>query len=148
MPGWTREVRPFKVHSNACYKAWLEAGKPSNGDVFDQKQHSHAQYRHAIRRVKRGAKLQKAKCLFEAAMNGDIQLLKEMKNVTKGKGSQEEPTYELDGATGQSEVVSKFKQVYEELYNQSESTREMEALDLKISYLIMTRTQFRGSKET
>ena len=38
----------------------------------------------------------------------------------------------LDGATGQDEIFSKFKEVHEKLYNCSESSSEMNAIDERI----------------
>ena len=37
IPGWSKEVEPLRLQSNACYRAWLVAGKPRQGDVFNSK---------------------------------------------------------------------------------------------------------------
>ena len=79
IPGWSTDVEPYRLQSNAAYRCWLAAGKPRQGQVFQAKLHHHAQFRYAVRRVKRAAKLHQAQGLFAAAMNGDIELMKEMR---------------------------------------------------------------------
>ena len=78
IPGWSSEVEPLRLQSNYCYRAWLASGKPSQGETPEAKLRSHAQFCHAVRRVKRASKLHQAQGLFEAAMAGDIELIKEM----------------------------------------------------------------------
>ena len=90
MPGWSTEVEPFLQESKVCYKWWIEAGKPRQGAVHEAKLRSHALFRHAVRRVKRSEKLRQVEGLFRAAMEGDINLFKEMKRVRTGGGEVEE----------------------------------------------------------
>ena len=52
IPGWNTEVEPFRITSNSCYRAWLAAGKPRQGEVHEARLRSQAQYRHAVWRVK------------------------------------------------------------------------------------------------
>ena len=60
IPGWSREVEPHRLESNYCYHAWLGAGKPRQGEVHEARLRSHAQYRYAVRRLKKEAKLHQA----------------------------------------------------------------------------------------
>ena len=90
IPGWTREVEQYRLQSNAAYKLWIQAGKPRNGDLFSEKQMPHSQFRHAVRRIKRSKNLQEARSLHEAAMLGDVSLMREMKRITSGKNPLEE----------------------------------------------------------
>ena len=32
IPGWRDEVEPFRLVINTCYRAWLAAGKPQQGE--------------------------------------------------------------------------------------------------------------------
>ena len=136
IPGWSREVEPYRLQSNAAYRVWLAAGKPRHGDIFQAKLHHHAQFRYAIRRVRRASKFHQAQGLFAAAMNGDIELMKEMRRVKSGKGEMEELAETVDGATGQENVANQFKQVFDSLYNSADSKAEMEVLQKKIRELI------------
>ena len=72
--------------------------------------------------MKRAEKLHQAEGLFDAAMTGDIELLKEMKRIR----------------SGQQEVADQFKQVYSSLYTSSSSQEEMLLLKDKIKSLIQT----------
>ena len=74
MPGWSTEVEPFRLESKACYARWFEEGKPRQGPVHEAKLRSHVLFRHAVRRVKRSEKLRQAEGLFNAAIEGDINL--------------------------------------------------------------------------
>ena len=76
-------------------------------------------------------------------MLGDLNLLKEMKKITRGKKSPEEATEELDGISGHQEIVNRFKQVYAELYNKADSNKEMEELEEKIENLIKEEDSFK-----
>ena len=86
----------------------MAAGKPRQGETQEGKLRSHAQFRHALRRVKRASKLHQAQGLFEASMAGDIELMKEMRRVESGKGNIDELTDTVDGVTGEHEVADKF----------------------------------------
>ncbi len=131
IPGWSSEVEPLRRHSNYCYRAWIAAGKPRKGLIFQAKLDSHAQFRYAVRRVKRASKLHQAEGLFGAAMAGDIELMKEMKRLKTGKGEMDDLAETVDGETGEREIADKFAEVYNELYNSAESKTGMEELHKK-----------------
>ena len=78
----------------------------------------------------------KQKLFLEAALQGDLNLLKEMKKMKNGRGSMDELPECVDGAEGEQEIADKFKDVYEKLYNSANSDVEMEALKEKIQGLI------------
>ena len=138
VPGWSTEVEPYRLEANACYRAWLAAGKPCQGELQNAKLQSHAQFRYAVRRVKLASKLHQARGLFSATMSGDIELMKEMKRLKKGNGPMEELAETVDGITMEHEVADKFKEVYEALYNSLPSEDEMTALKVNILELIQT----------
>ena len=137
-PGWSAEVEPYKQRSNYCYRAWLAAGRPSQGDLHRSKVDSHTQFQYAVRRVKRASKLNQAKGLYEAAKAGDIALMSEMRKVQSGKGGLDEVPDTVDGVTGQEEVANQFGKVHSALYNSAESTEEMNELKNRIRGLVQT----------
>ena len=134
--GWNKEVREFQINSNYCYRAWLADGKPNQGPIHREKLRAHSLYMQAIRKVKRNIKRYEAEALLEAAMKGDINLMREMKRVRTGKSSTEELPSEVEGAQNEEEIANKFKEVYEVLYNSAQSEEEMEALKLKIQGIL------------
>ena len=136
IPGWSTEVEPHRQHSNYCYRAWLAGGKPSHGQLHRDKLAAHAQFRYAVRRVRRASKLHQAEGLFEAAMAGDMALLKEMRRVQSGKGQLDELPDIVDGAIGQQEVADKFGEVHAALYNSAGSEDKMAELQGRIRTLV------------
>ena len=59
-----------------------------------------------------------------------------MKRVMTGKSIAADLPETIDGATGQDEIAAKFKEVYEKLYNSSDSSKEMEKIEESIKSLI------------
>ena len=103
--GWSVEVEPHRLASNACYRAWIAAGKPRQGEAHEAKLRSHGLYRHAVRHVQRASKHYKARGLFGAAMAGDMELMKELRRLKSGKGQIDELTETVDGVSGEREVA-------------------------------------------
>ena len=86
--------------------------------------------------MKKADKFYRANKLFHASKDGDVKLMREMKKIRTGTGNSEDLTGRVDEATGVEGVTSKFKEVYEHLYNCSDSKPEMSCLKNKIHELI------------
>ena len=138
IPGWASEVEPLRLESNVCYRAWLAAGKPRQGNEHEARLRSHAQYRYAVRRVKRASKLHQAQSLFSAAMDGDIELFKEMQRVKSGKGQMDELAETVDNVTGEQGVADTFAKIFDKLYNSSDSKQGMTKLQERMCGLVQT----------
>ena len=138
IPGWSTEVEPYRQRSKYCYRAWLVGGKPSHGQLHQEKLAAHAQFRYAVRRVRRASDLHQAKGLYQAAMDGDMALLREMKRLQSGKGELDNLPDMVDGVSGLQEVANEFKKVHEALYNSAGSEDKMAELQLKIRGQIQT----------
>ena len=106
------------------------------------------QYHYAVRKLKRRADYIRAEKLFEASMLGDIDLLKEMKKIKSGRGVYEELPDNIEGATGEEEIVDKFREVYSNLYSSSESKECMEMLRQHVQGLIGPDSMMELSKLT
>ena len=85
LPGWEHEVEPFRQQSLYWQNVWLKEGRPSHGWLHSTMVKRRTQYHHAVRILKRRLDLIRAKKLFEASLQGDINLLKEMKSIKAGK---------------------------------------------------------------
>ena len=94
---------------------------------------SRTQYHHATRRIKRKEQEIRSRKLLDAAMAGDMNLLKEMKNI-QGKGARSDLPETVEGADTEESIAEKFKEVYEALYNPAESNTD--SLKEKIKDLI------------
>jgi hypothetical protein len=94
----------------------MSAGRPNTGQLFETMKFTRNKYKHAIRRMKQDANNIKASKLFEAALFGGGDLLKEMKKTQGGKSNHNLPE-DVAGANGEEEVCETFKDVYHKLYN-------------------------------
>ena len=135
-PGWSESVEPFRTDSLFWHGVWRSAGKPNTGPLYFFMTKSRSQYHYAVRRVKQKEKLIRATKLFEASVTGEVDLLKEMKNIKVGGNSTADLPENVAGANGEDEVVEKFRQVYSALYSSSDSSAEMTRIKAKIRDLI------------
>jgi hypothetical protein len=93
-------------------------------------------YHYAVRKAKLNSNITLASKFMEASERGEMDLLKEMKNI-KGSNNKEQSMPEcLEGKTTEDEIVKKFKEVYEDLYNSSESVEAMREIKLKLKEII------------
>ena len=88
-------------------------------------------------RAKREREQCQAEQLLAAAMENDINLLREMKSVKKGKsgGTCELPDT-VGNANGEQNIAEMFKTTYESLYNSAPTTTEMSSLKSVLEELI------------
>ena len=136
IPGWLEEVEPFRAESRYWHRVWLKEGRPNHGWLHATMVKKRSQYHYAVRRLKRQTSLIRAQKLFQASMQGDLDLLKEMKTVRGGGGCQPELPENVAGANGPDEIVDKFREVYSKLYNSAGTQGEMSELKSRVSDLI------------
>ena len=136
IPGWNEDVEPFRQDALFWHSVWVSARRPNTGDLHIMMARSRNQYHYAVRRLKLNSNLVRAKKLFEASIKSEMDLLKEMKAITRGKGGGEELPDNVAGADGQEEIVEKFKEVYQALYNSADSSRDMDEIKVKLAELI------------
>ena len=91
-----------------------------------------------MRRVKRASKLYQARDLSGAAMDEDMELMKELRRIKSGKGEIDELPETVDGVTGEREVADQFRKVYETLYTSAASEKGMDDLQQKLQLLLQT----------
>ena len=77
-----------------------------------------------------------ARNLLEASENGNMELLKEMKRIKGCKKSKLDLPENVEGACGEVNIVEKFRDFYESVYNSSESNEALEHIKTKIRELI------------
>ena len=136
VPGWTDEVEPFKKDAKFWHSVWDSAGKPNTGHLYWIMTRTRNQFHYAVKRVRRKADLIKAKKLFESSLKGDRDLLAEMKKIRRGTKAAGELPDCVEGASGEEEIVDKFKEVYSNLYNSAGTEDEMNELRTRLSQFI------------
>ena len=136
IPGWKEEVEPLRQESLFWHSVWRSAGRPRNG-LHEVMKKTRYRYHHGVRLVKKKAGSIKAKNLLEASETGSIELLKEMKRIKGGKKTKLDLPESVAGACGEKNIVEKFREFYEEVYNSSESNVALEVIKNKINELLI-----------
>ena len=148
IPGWVDHVEPFRKESRYWHRVWIKEGRPNNTWLHTTMIKKRAQYHYAVRRLRKQADLIRAKKLFEASLQGDLNLLKEMKVIRGGTGCQAELPDTVAGANGPEEIVDKFREVYRNLYNSASTQEEMAMLQTRVAELIKVNSMNEVDKVT
>ena len=95
------EVEPFREDVLFWHCVWVSARRPNTSDLHQMMAQSRNQYHYAVRRLKLKSNDVRAKKLFETSINGDMNLLKEMKAIKNGKKGGEDLPDSVAGADGE-----------------------------------------------
>ena len=148
IPGW-QTVEPFRKQAVYWYGVWVKERRPTTGWLHDTMLKWKRQFHYAVRRAKGKSNRVRAEKLFEAAMTGDMNLLKEMKKIRNGGGGKK---VDLPGnvanADGEEEIVDKFREVYAALYSSAGSEEDMENLKVRVQHMIGNNSVQEVSKVT
>ena len=148
LPGWNENVKPRKEDSKFWYAIWLSAGRPSTGALHSVMVNAKMKYRQAVRSAQREANSAKASTLLAAAESGDRALLAKMKRVMGSRKTAQEMPSCLEGSVGETEILEKFKELYEELYNSSSTEGEVSELLKGLQSRIDCRSEGEVAKMT
>ena len=134
VPGWSEEVGPYQAEAKYWHDAWVREGSPRGDWLHSMMVKKRAQYHYAVRRVRKKADLIRAQHLFVASLQGDTDLLSEMRKIRcGGAGGDTELPDVVGDAQGEDEIADKFKTVYETLYSSAGSQQEMASLLDKVN---------------
>ena len=136
IPGWNENVEPFRQDSLFWHAVWLSAGRPPKGELYRLMAWCRNRYHLAVRKAKQNSNTILAEQFIEASENGEMDLLQEMKKVKGSKNTGQSMPETLEGKSSEDEIVKKFKEVYEELYNSSESVEAMKGIKNKLKEMI------------
>ena len=128
VPGWREQVKPYQEDSLFWHALWRSAGRPAHGGLFEIMKKARNLYHYAVRKIKKQADLIRAQKLLEAAQTGSVDLLNEMKKIKGSKKDKLDLPDEVAGESGESNIVEKFCEVYEELYNSSGSYEALQGI--------------------
>ena len=148
LPGWKENVQPKKKDSKFWWAVWLSAGRPSNGALHSVMVNSKMKYRQAVRNAQKEANKVRASSMLASAEFGDKALLKKMKSIMGSRKTRQEMPGNLEGAVGETEVIDKFKELYEELYNSSSTEVELSELLKDLENKIDCRSEGEVAKMT
>ena len=124
-----------------------EDGWPNSVALHDIMTRTRNLYHYAVRKVQRKEDYLRATKLFEAAETGSTDLLKEMKKIRGGSASPDLPD-QVAGADGEHEIVDKFREVYQALYNSTDTSEEMAKIKEEVHSLVNANSNMEVSKIT
>ena len=113
-PGWNEHVGPYKQECSFWFKLWCQAGKPTQGVLFDYYKDAKKQYLYAVRRIKRREnELRKEKLLDQMCKNNSRDFFKEIKKINSCHRTPES----VNSLTDPKSIAQLFAHNYETLYN-------------------------------
>ena len=136
VPGWKDQVEPLRKDSVFWHALWKSADSPKQGALFEVMKRTRNAYHYSVRKVKKKADLIRANKLLEASESGSTDLLLEMKKIKGSKKEKADLPEKVEGATGEINIVEKFCEVYEDLYNSSGSDEALETIKHQIKDLV------------
>jgi hypothetical protein len=125
VPGWNDIVQPYKDMSVFWYSTWLSAGKPQSGELYHTMRHSKNQYKYAKRRCFNAADQIKRNKFIEACLNGEKDLLSEIKKM---KRTTQHTSAKIDGHSEDTAIANHFRNIYDKLYNRTGSHEPLQKL--------------------
>ena len=140
LPGWEENVAPAKSDALFWHSVWMSAGRPATGELHRLMAWTRNKYHYAVRKAKRLADTIKARNLIEAAEEGNAALMEEMKKTLNKKVNGQSVPECLDGKVTHNDILERFKECYEELYNSAGSEDAMITIKLKLEQLIKEST--------
>ena len=149
IPGWSTEVKPYQEESIYWGNLWKQVGRPTTGYLHEAYIQARRQYHLAVLRVKRKRRHYQAEQLLVASMEGDVELIKQMKIIKKGigDGNRELPDV-VGGAEGEQNIAELFKESYEQLYNSASSEEEIGTIKDSLEKMISVASREEVEKVT
>ena len=145
IPGWNEFVKPYKNKSIFCNELWVSAGKPSSGQLFDDRKFARYKYHWAIKQVKKNKDriiLNKtAQQLTQKSFNDFY------KTIKKLKGNNRMQVTIIDDKCTEEDIADNFRSIYSTLYN-SIQDKNLSTTKSKINNLIETRCKANLCKQS
>ena len=148
LPGWNEKVKPLKSDAKFWYAIWLSAGRPNKGTLHSIMVNTKVKYRSAVRKAQGEANTESACALLAAAESGNRALMGQMRKAMGSRKAAQDIPPCLEGAEGDAEVVEKFRDLYNELYNSCSTEAEVEVLLADLMSKIDCRAEGEVSKLT
>ena len=136
LPGWEENVAPAKEDALFWHSVWMSAARPATGELHRLMAWTRNKYHYAVRKAKRLADTIKSRKLLEAAEEGNAALMEEMKKSMNTKVVEQSVPECLDGKVTHDDILERFKECYEELYNSAGSEDAMVTIKSKLDQAI------------
>lgn len=114
-PGWSTYVEETHVEARQAFKAWVGAGRPRCGTLFDYKKRANARFKYALRYIKRNENMLRADSLVLNLQNNSYNdFWKEVRMINKCKTSLPST---INGVSGSEQICQLWKKFYYDLFN-------------------------------
>ena len=119
-PYWSQELSDLKRQSFVSHKAWLDAGKPTMGNVYDTYFDSRNKYRRKLRQEK-SAKLKLANDkMYENLVQKDCTgFWRTLNSLSKSK---DPLPPQIDGLTGSDRIADRFSDVFSDIFKKNDAS--------------------------
>lgn len=141
-------MKPLKSDAKFFYAVWLSAGRPNKGALHSVMVNTKVKYRSAVRKAQAQANKESAQALMAAAESGNQALMAQMRRTMGNKKATQELPHSLEGAEEETEIVEKFRDLYNQLYNSCSTEEEVEVLLAGLRSKIDCRQEGEISKMT
>ena len=114
-PGWNEHVEELHAEARDAFKKWAESGKNRQGPLFENKKRTNAEFKSALRYIKRNENVMRADSLARKLQKNNLHdFWKEIKTLNNVKTSL--PS-NIDGVCGSEEIAQLWQKQYYELFN-------------------------------
>ena len=125
IPGWSEHVKPYQKESLFWHSVWKSAGKPNQGDLYNVMKNAKAQYKYAIRRLKKAGDSILNEKFVNSILKGGCNIFAE---VRKLRGKSRTCSSTIDGEVGASNIANRFSNIYSDLYSKVEPNGDLDEL--------------------
>ena len=148
IPGWDDKCEELAKDSRFWCSVWVSAGRPTSGQLHRLMVRTRTKFRASVRRARQEANTERARLLLSAAEGGNKALLSEMRRIMEHRKGEQVLPESLEGAVCHADILDKFRQLYEELYNSAGTEEEMSELKKVMEGLIDCRSEAEVRKIT
>ena len=125
-PGWNEYVKPFKEEAMHWKSLWVSAGRPNNHPLFTNMKSSKAQYKYAIRRLKRSEEQVQNNAFISSIIDGKSGSI--YSEIKKFRGQQKTLSSRIDEEVGSKHIADHFATKYQDLYGKCELGQDFREL--------------------
>ena len=128
IPGWKKEVKPFRDKAFFWSQVWKSAGKPTGTVLHNIMKRSRNIYHYNFKKCQKAEERIKQNALLDACLNGKSDLFKQIKKMRR---CEQISSSSMDGKS--ENIQEHFKSIYETLYNSVDDSNELSAINDEVN---------------
>ena len=138
-PGWNDLVKPYKDEALHWRSLWLCAGRPNSSPLYYNMKSSKAQYKYAVRRLKKSAEQIQNSKFLESLLDGKSGNI--YKEIKKFRGEQKTVSSRIDDEVGSENIANHFAFKYSDLYSKCNLGKKFDSLKKNIENSLCEQDQ-------